>query len=295
MLASRHLRNVKGEDLRTDTLQPALDRAPLHLTGACEYVRGSRSSAASHRPSLSALTIVHTTFADPEELTSHADMLKLSAASWLLTGTLMLAFNGGDLENATSNQALHAAARRYPQKEVVVCTLPNNGYRCGQFADWHRLSAAWNGGQYDAVLYIESDVYLTPAAIRIVESAVSKATTQARWWAANFRDYRTMFNMDFFVMTTSSNMPSAALMVWYRAYRLCANTTYGDPIRGPESMFFRAATSSGLPHTVLLNSTFHGNRRIDAMGVWHTHEPSRVNEWLHMNATQHQNPVRHER
>ena len=97
----------------------------------------------------------------------------LSAPHWLVSGALVLATNGGHM--SAHQLTLHASF--YPHAWKATCRVPNNQYRCGQFASWARLSHWWSGkaayGGYRVVLLLEADVYVTPAGVRALDAALS--------------------------------------------------------------------------------------------------------------------------
>ena len=128
-------------------LMPALHPQPLELNSCLMAAEPPKNDNGGQ---LHSLTIVHTTFINNNELRNQAKMLELSAPSWLVTGALILAVNGPKKQHESElPEALHL----YPHRRKIMCRLPNNGYECGQFADWHRLSVAWRDGQYAAVLH----------------------------------------------------------------------------------------------------------------------------------------------
>lgn len=293
----------KATDLKGVGPMPVLDIQPFDLSpsgGRCVSTGSMPPPAAGNEP-LRSLVVVHTTIVDAKELVAHGRMMARSAQSWLLRGTLLLAVNG-DLSKGLVASTLNSTLDAYPQRHRMLCRLPNNGYLCGQFADWHRLAGGlW--AQYEVILFVESDVYVTPLAIRTLEvtmlgenSGGSRETriSAAVWYVAYWLHRRSSaYNMDLFALvpdqsaftdalSTNASLQGRLRQVWYNAYQDCLQrVAQRESPRGlSERSFFKAVRNTQIPVVVLLNETTHGDRKIDRMGVWHTHNTSAVVDWL---------------
>jgi hypothetical protein len=267
-------------------LMPALHPQPLELNSCLMAAEPPKNDNGGQ---LHSLTIVHTTFINNNELRNQAKMLELSAPSWLVTGALILAVNGPKKQHESElPEALHL----YPHRRKMMCRLPNNGYECGQFADWHRLSAAWRDGQYAAVLFMESDVLATPQAILTYNSAIGsfrRHDLAAQGWFFEYFFNQSSFDMDFFALLPAVAKKEGREGVFFEAYHLCQRliTTNEVAFFGrSETAMARTVRATGEPVVVMLNRTNHGNRAIDAVGVWHAHDPKAVRTWLATRPTQ---------
>ena len=300
----------KATDLRAAGPLPALDAKPLDLSGSGGHCMSASPPLTTRGMPLRSLTIVHSTFIDRQELLAHGRALALSSHSWLVHGTLLLAVNGGASDEAVAD-TLHGTLTAYPQRHRIVCRLPNNGYLCGQFADWHRLSGGWLQAQYEAVLFVESDVYASPVAIRYLTTAMLGAEggdngrSAAVWYVAYWQHRRSRaYNMDLFALVLNTSILRAADLskeeltdrslgslrtVWYTAYQNCIRRVarHESPRGLSERAFFHATHATQQPIVVLLNETHHQDRLMDRMGVWHTHNTSAVMGWLDAQASVH--------
>jgi hypothetical protein len=290
---------------------------PIDVRSECMTVTESGTGRHTSAAAL-ALFVIHSSVVDLPMMRVHARTLALSASSWLIKGgDLVYAFNGR--ADGAIRRSLQEGIANYPQVQsggrAWLCAgLDNAGYWCGQFCDWHKISTLWSAGPsgaYSAVVYLEDDVFATPLAIRTLERALlldhdpraepraKRATIEAgeqrpaSWFVARYRDglasarYRHQYNMDLL-----AHRPQAvSATVWEHACRQClegaasnptkASATKGaSPPGGAEGVLWRAVNASGLRVQVLLPATFHSTRKMDAMGVWHTHNASDVVRWL---------------
>jgi hypothetical protein len=197
------------------------------------------------RGALRSLTVVLATDQTLSQAFQHAATIALSP-SWLVKGALILAASG-----RVSGASLARHASLYPHAWKAVCRLPDGGgARCGQFATWHRLAAAWGGpsdlpsinsltklptlGGYDVVLLLQKDVYLTPLALRILEGAIADSpdvdlflpeTTDAVLVEGN--QLLRVFNAELVAFRPRGNL-STRIGFWGRVLSLCTAT---DPLR----------------------------------------------------------------
>lgn len=301
-------------DLRPIALRqhpPPLE-PPLRDVSQCIRITGanrsfSDSSDENERGrSWRALFVVHSSTTDPALMRAHARVLALSASSWLVRGSdLVYAYNGAD-----DLRSLRENLRQYPQATggggtAWLCPLHiNYGYWCGQFADWHRVSSLWRA--YDAVVYFEDDVFLTPLAVRTLSRALLLGTREdgsasdigrrRRWYVSRHRDGLALektarqYSMDLVMHTVEALQGATVTSPWGEAYHSCADgaarnlrpsrTKGASPPGGAEGVLWQIVNASGWPVHVLLEQTFHGTRQMDAIGVWHTHNVSDVESWL---------------
>lgn len=283
---------------------------PIDVRSECVVVARGSSVSGTHRTGKS-LFVIHSSVLDVVMMRMHARVLALSASSSLIKGgDLVYAYNGKS--DAVTRRSLRAEISKYPQ--VIsgglawLCDeLDNAGYWCGQFCDWSRVSTAWSvrrsgNASYSAVVYVEDDVFLTPLAVRTLERAINMPATKAgsgvegsaaSWFVSRYRDglgssrYRQSFNMDMVAHRSHSMNPRT----WEHACRQCVDGAAMNPARpsptkgasppgGAEHLLWRTINASGLRVHVLLPTTFHGTRKMDAMGVWHAHNATDVEVWL---------------
>ena len=147
-------------------------------------------------------------------------------------------------------------------------------------------------------MYVEDDVFVTPQAIRTLVRAISGHAASGRrpgWYLARYRDglgnpkFARRFNMDFFAHDGRALTPAHANL-WQQAYHRCVEGAASNPAPHPlkgasppggaEGVLWGTVNATRLRVHVLLPTTFHGSRRIDAMGIWHLHNASEANDWL---------------
>ena len=257
-----------------------------------------------------ALTVIHFTSLSEYQAQQQGGMLAVSWPSWIVSGALVLASNNEQPEPATpprgidlhlgtggglSDAQLLRAASYYPQPWKSVCRLPNHGYRCGQFASWHRLSAWWDprrgGREYELVFMLEADIYVTPRGVRRLESALA-ARPDALLFAGYTQPHSV--NMDYFAFRPRGNF-SAAANFWKRVFNTCNASHLHEALADGEEPFGTfIPTEQLLAQAVhrdigqfrvhrLLNITLpdagHAAIGIDSLGMWHEPHPWHVAVW----------------
>ena len=238
------------------------------------------------------LTVIHFTWQTRLAAEEQGKTLALSWPSWLVTGALILACNN---PMAMSTAELERRGSLYPQTWRSVCRVPNNNYRCGQFASWHRLSPWWdarhNSTKFDVVIMLEADVYPTPRAMISLGRALAAsphATFFATYTGASFVD------MDYFAFRPRNNL-STRRNFWRRTFDLCNET---DPFRrqvspkglATEHMLALALARDRIRVHRLLdlsaaeldNAGHAAPAGIDALGFWHEQDPRHVTAWRHV-------------
>jgi len=102
-------------------------------------------------------------------------------------------------------------------------------------------------------------------------------------------DRRDAYNMDLFAHVLPSSraeLPAPLIDVWYEAHQFCQSLSKPPYGHWPaERSFYHAVTRSEMAVIIMLNQTWHGDRKIDRMGVWHTHDTGSVAAWLQMHQT----------
>jgi hypothetical protein len=161
------------------------------------------------------LTVIHFTSQTSLQASEQGRMLALSWPNWLVTGALILALNN---PTEMSDAELARRSRFYPQQWRSVCRVPNSGYRCGQFASWHRLSPWWDARRentrFEVVIMLEADVYPTPRAMHHLSHAL--ATAPHASFFAGYLDSG-FVNMDYFAFRPRGNI-STARGFWRRTF-----------------------------------------------------------------------------
>ena len=227
---------------------------------------------------LRSLTIVHGSHFSSTFLTNQAHTFSLSSHSWIVHGALVLAFNGP--AEASPVARVERALMAYPHRLKHFCRVPNYGYKCGQFATWHALSSEWsrdrvaattsnmskrgrhpnpNGGRYEVVLTLNTDVFLSPRAFALIEYAL--ILSNATWLIDGFDGRGREFQTDFFAFR-----PHGLQLVGHNYAH--GATVFSEALRACNPRCFNPKTEAIF---------FHQTRRVTAPAfheLWHLHNES---------------------
>lgn len=241
-----------------------------------------------------------------EEVNQSAAVLRRSRGNWIVTQFDLLVLES---HQEVPLHLVRAAAAAFPHERRSAVHLPAaDDWRCGHFSALERARAHWE--DYSLVFLTNSDVMITPLASHRLETLVTdRANSKAAFFVTQWRRTANAYNTDAFLFRPHALNPFkgffgevckcplpalpkhvASTHETKRMETRCVAEAmlYNRIHRAPtpliaHNMGQRAARAwniTGGKNAASSSRKVHFRKEIDHLGLWHTHDPRQVDEWL---------------